>query len=104
MACKVCNGDQKSKPIKFFWKEDIFYMEDIEFEDLKVREQLGLDVPEGITNFEICMNCNELITANPEDLPKYEQLIEQMLKDIILTNAEQTIIESEIALGEELIK
>jgi hypothetical protein len=103
MTCEACNGSQDSKPIKFFWKDKVFCMEnDDELGNLMVREHLGLTIPEEITDFEVCLDCSELISGTPEDLPKYENLIDQILKDIVATRAEAIAMDSEEELKEML--
>lgn len=102
MSCEACDGSKDSKPIKFFWKDDVFCMGDTDLGDLMVERQLGLNVPKGITDFQVCLDCSELVSRTPEDLPKYEQLINQMLRDIVVANAEQVIVESQLELEETL--
>jgi len=87
MLCEFCKGSTVEKPIKFFWKDGMFQMLHEE-ETLLVSEHLGLEIPEGISNFEICLYCFELITFNPEDIDKYLKLTKEIKKSIELHRSE----------------
>jgi hypothetical protein len=100
--CKACNDSQEVKPIKLFWKDDIYCMEDKDMGDLMVSEHLGLDIPEGITNFQVCIDCSEVLTDHPDDIDKYSVLINDILRDIVMTNAEAVIANAEADMEESL--
>ncbi len=86
--CETCNNSKETKPMHFLWKNGVYGLKDPEFGHLMIKEHLGMEVPEGITDFQICMDCQEVVTETPEDVSKYGKLINDILRDIVITNVE----------------
>ena len=105
MNCKECTPTEK--PIKFYWKDNTFYMyskepeEDLDDVELMVEYHLGLQVPVGISDFEICIACQEVL-GNPEHQPLYEKLTNDILKDIVALHAEAVVANSDSNMKEKL--
>jgi hypothetical protein len=111
VTCEVCNDNREDKPIKFMWKDGIYYLENEEGGDLKVQKDLGLEVPKGISDFKVCLDCQDLLTETPDDLPLYDKLINDMLKQVMeshktmaLEMAEMEALDTQLDLENKLIE
>jgi hypothetical protein len=112
IKCEVCNDDQEVKPIKFMWKNGVYHLENSEKEggDLMVKEHLGIDVPKGISDFQVCLDCQDLLTVTPDDLPLYDKLVNDILRQVMeshknmaLEVAEMEAMDTQLDLESKLI-